>query len=281
MAAVELARRGALAQQPRAPSSRTRGATPVSALVVGVSYDASPENRLANAVNDASDFASKLLSLGHNVQLVTEPKLEDFARAMDRYLQQLTFTKHAFFYFSGHGIQIERVNYLVMADVNTLVSVQQLIDLVRPRVSGTTFILDACRNNPLPPPGGFGVVVPRDQGLTRSVSPVHLQDLAAATSRGLAEMSIRGRGVKIVFSTDPGNVAADGDGRNSPFNAALVRRLGERKSFDEVLSEVTREVDEVTNGSQTPWQQGSTDEVVYLVGRPASFETGANRMPIP
>ena len=60
-------------------------------------------------------------------------------------------------------------------------------------------ILDACRNNPF---GGRGL---------RSVGG------------GLAVMQAP-EGTLISYATQPGNMAADGSGRDSPFTKALVER---------------------------------------------------------
>jgi uncharacterized caspase-like protein len=61
-------------------------------------------------------------------------------------------------------------------------------------------ILDACRNNP------FG------RSWTRSLQ------------RGLVSMPVT-EGTLIAYATSPGQTAADGTGRNSPFTASLLREL--------------------------------------------------------
>ena len=67
----------------------------------------------------------------------------------------------------------------------------------------TIVILDACRDNPLA------------RNLARSMGT-----RSTAIGRGLAAAST-GLGTFIAYSTQPGNVALDGQGRNSPFTAAL------------------------------------------------------------
>ena len=63
--------------------------------------------------------------------------------------------------------------------------------------------LDACRDNPLA------------RNLARAMGT-----RSAEIGRGLAPVEL-GVGTLISFSTQPGNVALDGAGRNSPFAGAL------------------------------------------------------------
>ena len=63
-----------------------------------------------------------------------------------------------------------------------------------------------------------------------------LAELAKAQS-GLSQMgNLRGKNTIVVFSTDPGNVAQDGNpGEGSPFANAVVRELGKRQSLDAAI----------------------------------------------
>jgi uncharacterized caspase-like protein len=104
-------------------------------------------------------------------------------------------------------------------------------------------ILDACRNNPF---GGRGL---------------------RGTDGGLAQ--IRGaEGTLISFATQPGNVAQDGDGRNSPFTEALAEVI--RKPGLEVLqafNQVGLRVMRSTGGTQIPWTSSSPiDGSFYFTG---------------
>ena len=69
-------------------------------------------------------------------------------------------------------------------------------------------MLDACRDNPL-----------ADQLLAQA-NPAR----AVTITRGLARIE-QTAGTVIAYSTQPGAVAADGEGRNSPFAAAFIREL--------------------------------------------------------
>ena len=55
----------------------------------------------------------------------------------------------------------------------------------------------------------------------------------------------------IAFSTQPGNVALDGEGRNSPFTGALLHHIGtEGLSINDVMIDVRNDVLKATDGKQ-------------------------------
>ncbi|WP_187306663.1 caspase family protein, partial [Roseibium aggregatum] len=73
-----------------------------------------------------------------------------------------------------------------------------------------------------------------------------------------------GVGSLVSFATQPGNVALDGDGENSPFTTALIKHLGTPgQDITRDLVMVRRDVLEATKGQQVPWDNSSlTGEVI-------------------
>lgn len=240
------------------------------ALVVGNSayVHATP---LTNPANDASDMAEALKRVGFEVILgldvdrrTFDGKLRDFARALDG-------ADVALLFYAGHGLQIAGQNYLVPIDaalagerdldfeaVNVDFIVKQMeID----RASKTNIVfLDACRDNPLA------------RNLARSMGT-----RSAGIGRGLAQVQT-GVGTFIAYSTQPGNVALDGAGRNSPFAAALTRRISEPgRNLTSVMIDVRKDVLTATAGKQVPWDHSALTGEFYfdlaaapgLVGRKA------------
>ena len=105
------------------------------------------------------------------------------------------------------------------------------------RIAGL-IVLDACRDNP------FLTHVRLSAGRSRSVQ------------RGLAPIEPSGN-LLVAFATREGAVADDGDGRNSPFTAALLRRIEQpgvevgllfRQVRDDVLQATGRRQSPVTRG---------------------------------
>ena len=175
-------------------------------------------NPLPNPVNDAGDMAKALTEVGFEVILgldldkpAFDAKVRDFARALEK-------ADVAVFFYAGHGLQASGRNYLVPVDASLqverdldfeAVSVDFVLKQMEIDREGKTNVvfLDACRDNPLA------------RNLARSMGT-----RSAAIGQGLAQVQT-GVGTFIAYSTQPGNVALDGQGRNSPFTAALTKSL--------------------------------------------------------
>jgi uncharacterized caspase-like protein len=174
------------------------------ALVVGNSaYVNVP--RLDNSKNDARLMADTLGALGFTI-VGGGPRLDleksSFDTVVQEFGNQAQGADVALFYYAGHGVQVRGTNYLVPIGANPTresdVDFQMLdanLVLRQMEDAGTKLnivLLDACRNNPF---GGRGL---------------------RATGGGLAQM--RGpEGTLISFATQPGAVALDGAGGNSPY----------------------------------------------------------------
>jgi uncharacterized protein (TIGR02246 family) len=113
-------------------------------------------------------------------------------------------------------------------------------------------ILDACRNNPFAEAAHRGI----------------------GGARGLAPMTTRDLGSLIVYSTRPDGVAADGQGRNSPFAAALLRHIvTPGLEVRQMMSRVRKDVLAATGNEQLPWDSSSLTDDVYLSTGPGPVET--------
>jgi hypothetical protein len=118
-------------------------------------------------------------------------------------------------------------------------------------------LLDACRNNPL------SRSFQRSLGKTRS----------AAVGQGLAPLNITAGGVIIGFATAPGEVAADGDGRNSPFTTALLKNMNTPGlEIQQLMTRVKSDVYRDTKETQEPWHNSSLRSEVFLVPTSAAAE---------
>jgi len=232
------------------------------ALVIGNSaYQHTP--RLENPKNDATDMAAVLKQLGFEVidgfdldKVAFERKVRDFSVA-------LRTAEVGLFFYAGHGLQVGGQNYLVPVDAqaetaDALDWEMVRLDLVQrtmERAASTNIIfLDACRNNPLA------------RNLARAMGT-----RSADIGRGLAQVE-SGTGTLISFSTQPGNVASDGAGRNSPFTGALVKRMAtSNDDLSALLIEVRNDVIEATQNRQVPWENSSLRGRFYfnLAARPA------------
>jgi len=77
----------------------------------------------------------------------------------------------------------------------------------------------------------------------------------------------------ISFSTQPGNVALDGKGRNSPYSGALIRQLStSNEDLNWILIAVRNDVMRQTDHRQVPWEHSALTRRFYFDagGQPAA-----------
>jgi formylglycine-generating enzyme required for sulfatase activity len=161
------------------------------ALVIGNSeYPAAP---LKNPVNDAASMDATLRKLGFQVTLVRNADLRAMRTSIDKFAASLGPGSLGFFYFAGHGVQVNSVNYLIPVDFSA--SSEDDIPYeaypasrIQAKLEGSgarlrVLVLDACRNNPYR--------FKRD------------------ATEGLAAMSINAEGTLVAFATGDNNTAAE------------------------------------------------------------------------
>ena len=101
---------------------------------------------------------------------------------------------------------------------------------------------------------------------------------SASVGQGLAEVK-GGVGTLIGFSTQPGNVARDGAGRNSPYAEALLRQMeGTEGDINAVLINVRNQVLQTTGGRQVPWEHSSLTRQFHF--RQAAPTPSAAELPV-
>lgn len=227
------------------------------ALVIGNSAYVK-SSVLANPANDAAEMARALTEAGFEViagldldKRAFDMKVRDFARALNN-------ADVALFFYAGHALQVSGRNYLVPVDASMdrerdldfeTVGVDFILrqmEIDRENKTNLVF-LDACRDNPLA------------RNLARSMGT-----RSASISQGLAQVQT-GVGTFISYSTQPGNVALDGSGANSPFTTALVKGLREPgRNLTSVMIDVRKDVLAVTGGKQVPWDHSSLTGDFYF-----------------
>ena len=224
---------------------------PRVALVIGVSQYGTLGN-LTNPVNDARALAVILRRLRFDVELVLDPDQRTMKRAIARLGERMSragASATGLFFFAGHGIQSRGTNFLIPAralvrreadlELEAVTADSVLLQMQDAGISTGIVILDACRDMPL----------------TRSVR---------SNVQGLAQMAAP-NGSFIAYSTAPGSVAADGDGINSPFAAALMRELVQPgQTIEAVFRNVRRSVLRETGGQQRPWDASSLVEPFFF-----------------
>jgi tetratricopeptide (TPR) repeat protein len=225
------------------------------AWVIGNSnYD---KGFLKNPVNDALLVAKTLKELNFTVLLDTNIATEkDFNDAVRKFGEQRANYNIGFIYYAGHGIQIKDVNYLLPTKEEYLdeydiedkaLSVQKIMRYIEDRSSEVNvLILDACRDNPFEKNWkATGRSLEGGRGLAKANPPT---------------------GSLIAYSTDAGNIAADGSGKNSIYCLSLIKNMQiENLTLDQVFRNVRTEVLKLSENKQRPVEASQlTGEAFYL-----------------
>ena len=205
--------------------------------------------QLPNPSNDAADIAQALRKLRFDVvegrdldRHAMEDKIREFGRKVEG-------ADLALLFYAGHGMQVGGKNYLVPVDaklertgdlsLDTIELGQILAQMEAERRVNLVF-LDACRDNPLA------------RSFARS-----LGTRSTAVGSGLAAVQ-SAVGTMIAYATQPDNVALDGDGRNSPFTAALLKHIATpRLEISALMKRVRADVIAATHEKQVPWDHSS------------------------
>ncbi|THV56798.1 caspase family protein [Flagellimonas alvinocaridis] len=218
------------------------------ALVIGINnYSHAPG--LDNCISDAMDMHKFLGSNGFECKTVLDPSQSELIKEIADFKRTITEETVSVIYFSGHGLQDDKHNYLVASDseirqvedikYNCIHADDLLID-----TSGENLhflILDACRNNPF----GLG-----KKGI----------------SMGLSKMNAPA-GTLIAFSTSPNSTSIE---RKSERNGIYTKHLIESLNIPNIAAELafkyTRNaVMDDTSKKQIPWEESS------LYGKDFSF----------
>ena len=203
--------------------------------------------RLKNPVNDAQALMRKLRTLGFETFPCINKDKEGMKDEIVRFCEKASKYDMALFYYAGHAIQSDGINYLIPAQPaqvrNKTEMKREYIDLpyiidcmYEANAKRNIVILDACRDTP-------------DFVATRSAN------------RGLANFN-EPEGFLVAFATQAGDTAADGKGSaNSPYMTALLEQLNvPRQDIDQLFIHVREQVQELTNGEQRPFYKNNLSE---------------------
>lgn len=222
----------------------------MAALVIG-NADYPDGNDLKNPVNDATDLGAKLRGYGFDVTVALDCTAKEMDKHLKAFRKLLETHEVALFFFAGHGVQIEGVNYLLAVDTDveteddakhSSLSLDKVVDaMAKSKAATRIIILDACRTNPW------------ERKWHRSPS-----------ARGLASVYAP-KGTIIGFATSPGEVAHDGIGHNGTYTAALLEHIDAPDcSIETMFKRVRNTVAAASKGKQTSWEHTSLSGEFYF-----------------
>jgi uncharacterized caspase-like protein len=218
--------------------------------------------RLGNPANDAAAMTETLKGAGFDlVETRRDLKTSEMRRALRDFSDKTRDADVAVVYYAGHGIEVDGTNYLVPVDAvlerdidiyDEAFALDRILVTIEPAKQLRLVILDACRDNP------FAKIMKRSIG-------------SRAVGRGLAKVEPNSPNTLIAFASKAGSTASDGDSKNSPFTAALVRHIAKpgldlRKAFGFVRDDVLKN----TGNRQEPYVYGSLggDDVPLVPAKP-------------
>ncbi|QJR16706.1 caspase family protein [Usitatibacter palustris] len=233
--------------------AKAEGTEPRVALVIGnYSYPVGP---LKNPGNDADGVADTLIAIGFDVikkKNLTQPEM---VSAVNEFYDRLRPGSLALVYYSGHGMEVRGVNYLLPVDVRlrfeTDVDVEGirlnwiLQKLADAGTDTNIVVLDACRNNPFE------------------------NRLRSGVSRGLAQIVLpaatRTNGTFVAYATAPGSVADDGSGEYGRYTSEFISIVPKTpEQVELVFRAIRNRVIEESREQQQPWDATSLRKPVYL-----------------
>jgi uncharacterized caspase-like protein len=206
-------------------------------------------NRLANPANDSGAIAVILKMAGFDVvELKRDLTVSEMRRALRDFSDTVRDADIAIVYFAGHGMEIDGTNYVIPVDAvlerdidafDEAIPLDRILTVIEPAKQLRLVILDACRDNPF------------DKTMKRTIA-------SRTIGRGLAKVEPTSPNTLVAFAAKAGSTASDGDNKNSPFTAALVKYLPRpgldlRKAFGFARDDVLK----ATNNKQEPFIYGS------------------------
>jgi Caspase domain/Glucodextranase, domain B len=205
---------------------------------------------LKNAANDAHLMERTLKDLGFTVFKYTNCDQKQLKQAIRDFGSQLTAETVALVFYAGHGIEVNRKNYLIPVDAELkkeadtdleCVAMESIIDqMASANTQKNVLILDACRDNPFA----------RSWGRTTGNRTI-----------GSLKSTFD---VTIFYATTPGNTASDGSGENGLFTSCLVPNLS-KKNLDlfEIITNTKEEVVKLSRGTQKPYLEGTPFRFIF------------------
>lgn len=210
------------------------------ALIIGINEYQFFSN-LEKCENDSHDMNEFLVKSGFDSKLLLNPSQRELVHEISNFKKRITEGDMSLIYFSGHGLQDEKFNYVVCSDSNVeiiedikynCVSVDDFV-LDKGEDNLHIIILDACRNNPF-------------------------HDGRKSIKFGLHKI-LAPQGTIIAFSTSPNTTSIEKrDDRNGVFTKHLLKNMAKPNTPIELVFKYTRnDVMSETSRKQIPWEESS------------------------
>jgi hypothetical protein len=197
---------------------------------------------LKNPVNDGRAVKTQLENLGFTVSYKENLPLRDLKTAFDAFLADLGNHNIGLFYYAGHGLMVNGENYVQPVDADPTAEpdvefecypLRRLIArMASTNPNGSNVIFwDACRNNPY-------------RSWHRGTGEPVFAPVQPAV------------GTLIIYATEPGKAAYDGNEENGLFTSELVKHMNQPNvDIFEMIDRIDRGLEE-RGFKQPPYIEG-------------------------
>ena len=194
---------------------------------------------LRNPEHDVDDITRVLGNMEFDVISRKNLTREKMGDALDQFAAKLRGAEVAFFFYSGHGMELEKQNYLIPVDAdfdtvrlssirNGNLKLDEVLETMND--SGTRVniaVIDACRDNPYPA---------KMKGVQRKLAKIPPAE-----------------GTIIAYGTSAKSQAGDGNGRNGIYTSKLLKFMSQPGlNMFEIFRRTGVAVKEATGGKQRP-----------------------------
>jgi tetratricopeptide (TPR) repeat protein len=218
---------------------------------------------LKNPQNDAQVIAASLRRVGfETVSVAADATREKMVEVLRAFRAEADRAEWAVVYYSGHGMEVNGMNYLIPVDARIAVDrdiqfeavpLDQVMAVVEGASKLKLVLLDACRDNPF----ASQMKVTARPETTVEASTAGGTVGTRSVGRGLGAVKVSGATL-VVYAAKHGQTALDGEGNNSPFAIAMVQRLATPNvEINKLFRLVRDDVMEATAGRQEPYTYGS------------------------
>jgi len=187
---------------------------------------------LQNPKTSIQKLERALKKLDFHVTTLYNLDAENLSAEVERFRDRLSSNSIGFFYYSGHGCQLNHQSYLIPTNVDTkkaskikyhALGVGELLDILSSANNRVNMLfLDACRDVPVGSRGG---------------------------TKGLGQISVTPKGTLVVYATEAGKVAED----STLFISELTKTiLKPNKKVWEIGNHLSNTIASKTNDRQIP-----------------------------
>jgi len=233
---------------------------------------------LDNTDRDAASVGVALAGAGFaDVTIAINLDRRDFVRVLDDFTARAAFADWALIYYAGHGIEVNGRNYLIPIDASPETLKRQLVGtameeqaavpldviIAAPAPAKTLRLvaLDACRDNPFVQEAhrvASRRIASGEPSAWRNAPPQPgPQTGGKDIGGGFSALTLTEPNTLVLYSTQPGQVALDGDDLNSPFTRAFLRNNAvPGQDLATFLARLHDDVATATQGQQLPAVNG-------------------------